>query len=316
MATQLRSLDPDDAGEMHRILRASEVHDRIPQVTSLAEIEEIFSEPHFDPAGHGRLVLRDGEPAGWGRLWHVPSGEGEERIYLEGTIHPGHRRRRAGDALFAWQVEAGTEALRATGADPGYLRCHCYEWEDGAAALYRSHGFEPVRWNDELLRPLDDLPRPAPPEGVVVSPWDREREEEIRLVKNAAFADHWGSTPTDAATWAAWMDGHGIRHDLSFVALAGDQVIGMSLNEHFPADEGLTGRRDGWIGSLAVVREWRGQGVATALIAHSLEAFARAGLTHAALGVDSENPTGAAGLYRRLGFEEIARWVTYQSEIT
>ena len=48
------------------------------------------------------------------------------------------------------------------------------------------------------------------------------------------------------------------------------------------------------------------------MIAHSLHAFAAADLTHASIGVDSENPTGAARLYRSLGFERAQRSITHQ----
>jgi ribosomal protein S18 acetylase RimI-like enzyme len=48
------------------------------------------------------------------------------------------------------------------------------------------------------------------------------------------------------------------------------------------------------------------------LIAHALHAFAEAGLTHASIEVDSENPTGAARLYRSLGFEPRQRTITFE----
>ena len=48
--------------------------------------------------------------------------------------------------------------------------------------------------------------------------------------------------------------------------------------------------------------------------AASLDAFAAAGLTHAALDVDSSSPTGAARLYRSLGFETAARSVASRLE--
>jgi len=57
---------------------------------------------------------------------------------------------------------------------------------------------------------------------------------------------------------------------------------------------------------------WRGRGVASALVVRSLQAFEAAGLSHAALGVDGDNPTGAAHLYRSLGFEPHRRSVTYE----
>jgi hypothetical protein len=46
------------------------------------------------------------------------------------------------------------------------------------------------------------------------------------------------------------------------------------------------------------------------LIAHSLGAFAAQGFTHGAIGVDSDNPSGAGGLYSSLGFETRYRWMT------
>lgn len=304
-----------DAPEIHELIRAGEIHDRHPLVTSLEEVVEYFHEPHFEPATHARLAVLDGEAVGWGRLWHVPSGEREERVYLMGTVHPDRRRRGVGSTLIEWQMEAGTALVAGSEGLPRYLRTTCFDWELEAIGLYERHGFTAVRWNEELLRGLDDLPGVTPPPDVTVVPWDRTRDEEARAVKNTAFADHWGSTPTDEATWRSWLTGHGTRLDLSFMAISGGRLVGLGLNEHFPADEQLHGRREGWIGSLAVLREWRRRGVATALIERSLRAFRDAGFTHAAIGVDSDNPTGAARLYTSLGFETQTRGVTYQLEV-
>ena len=132
-------------------------------------------------------------------------------------------------------------------------------------------------------------------------------------MKNAAFADHWGSTPTSEHHWGQMTTGYGARLDLSFVALDDDgAVVGHCLCKRFEADDELIGRSDGWVDSLGTLREWRGRGVASGLIAHALHAFAAAGLTHASIGVDSENPTGAARLYRGLGFEPRTRRITYE----
>lgn len=133
--------------------------------------------------------------------------------------------------------------------------------------------------------------------------------------KNEAFGDHWGSTPTGAGAWASWLNEQAVRLDLSFVAVAEGRPMGYSVNLHYSADEQLTARRDGWIGSLGVLRPWRRRGVATALIERSLHAFAAAGFTHAMIGVDSANPSGAAGLYRKLGFEPWVRSVTHEIEV-
>jgi hypothetical protein len=47
----------------------------------------------------------------------------------------------------------------------------------------------------------------------------------------------------------------------------------------------------------------------------SCNVFLAAGFTHSMIGVDSENPTGAAGLYKRLGFETLYQTVAWELSV-
>jgi ribosomal protein S18 acetylase RimI-like enzyme len=67
--------------------------------------------------------------------------------------------------------------------------------------------------------------------------------------------------------------------------------------------------------TLGTVPRWRRRGLASALIVESMRRFRDAGLSHAALGVDAENPTGALGISTRLGFTEVNRAVALAKEL-
>ena len=86
-------------------------------------------------------------------------------------------------------------------------------------------------------------------------------------------------------------------------------IVGYSLNEHYPDDEAVSGRLDGWIGSIGTLRSHRKRGIASALIVESLYAFAEAGFNSSMLGVDTENPSGAYAIYERLGYSPLQRSV-------
>jgi len=49
-------------------------------------------------------------------------------------------------------------------------------------------------------------------------------------------------------------------------------------------------------------REYRGRGIASALIGRNLRVLRARGMTEAALSTDSDNPSGALDLYERHGF--------------
>ena len=87
------------------------------------------------------------------------------------------------------------------------------------------------------------------------------------------------------------------RFDLSLpvVAWADDEVAGFTL--YYPKRMGDWG----WISVLGVAPAWRRQGLGLALLQESFRRIRATGETVAALGVDSENPTGATRLYERAG---------------
>lgn len=60
-----------------------------------------------------------------------------------------------------------------------------------------------------------------------------------------------------------------------------------------------------------VLPEFRKQGLANALIARSMKLFKSMNMHEAALGVDSENPSGALGLYSGLGYQTYPRAAEY-----
>ena len=252
----------------------------------------------------------------WGRIRHQPSEVREQQAYLHGAVDPALRGEGLGSALLSWQIQRATEILRSGASHlPRYVRVHAYDHEHAAHRLYERHGLSPVRYSEELLRGLESLPAVAPVEGIEIVRWEWSLSEQARLARNDAFADHWGSVPRDKVAWDHVLAAFGTRLGLSYLALDGDHVVGMCRNGHFPGDEAVTGRRDGWIMQVGVIRSHRKRGIASALIARSLAAFKAAGFTHSALGVDSDNPTGAYQLYERLGFGSIHRSVVRQMTV-
>lgn len=313
---ELRPVGIDDVGAVHDLFRRWEIYWKVPLVTSRATVEEELGDPHLTPELDVRGVWNEGRLVAFGSVGHIPSGERQEKAIIAGRVDPEMRRMGIGRRLLAWQIERAVERLRDRDpALPWFVRTYEWEWITDAHHLYSRFGLNPVRWFEDLVRPLaQPLDTPAP-ESVEIVAWDEVPTDDTRRVSNASFADHWGSTPRDGEAWDHMLASEGTRTDLSFVAVAGGEVVGICLNFHYPDDEEVTGRVDGWIAHLGVLREWRRRGVGAALIARSLDAFREAGMDHAMLGVDADNPTGASGLYRRLGFEPLHRTVTSEIRI-
>ena len=78
-------------------------------------------------------------------------------------------------------------------------------------------------------------------------------------------------------------------------------MAGYQLASHDPDGAVSRGYSEGYTDLLGVRREYRGRGIAQALLADAMRRFAAAGMDRASLDVDSENPTGALALYEQDG---------------
>jgi GNAT superfamily N-acetyltransferase len=206
------------------------------------------------------LARRNGEPAGSLAIALMPSRPTIGFSFV--TVLPEHRGVGVGSALYdtarGWLVER--DIAEVEGVVP----------EDDAASLAwaRRRGFEEVERNSRLVLELQDYEPPpvAPPDGIEITSW-AERPELARglyAVAAESFPDVPGAEDEVMEPFDDWLEHHmrgsGDRPEATFVALAGDEVVGyakFSLTAARPRDANhdMTG----------VKRAWRGRGIAGAL---------------------------------------------------
>jgi len=320
MTIDYRPLGEADYDSLASLLNVASVVDGRAQHQVGEELREEFESMPVDlPVD--TLAAWDGDRlVGAAYMVYLRSTVREERCYVFGTVHPDHRGAGIGRRLLEWGLERGTVLLRTSGNDlPKYLRVDAPRANTSAIRLFERFGLEPIRYfadiRADLSQPTPDTPGPGP--GFRIVPWDLARNEEARQVKNAAFMDHWGSTPTPPEWWATQTSGFGSRPDWSYFALDDDdRIVGHLITHRFENDDELLGAKYAWIDNIGTLAQWRGRGIASRLITTALAKYREEGMQFAALGVDSANPTGAYRLYESLGFRPWRESVTYQRVVS
>jgi ribosomal protein S18 acetylase RimI-like enzyme len=172
-------------------------------------------------------------------------------------------------------------------------------------------GYEPTIYFDELRRDLSELiDAPAVPVGYEIKPIADAESIDVLAVRNEAFRDHRGSQQWTLEFWESrWSEMH--RADASFVIVNGSVPVAFVRCVVYPHEAELRGYTEGWIEQVGTARAHRGRGLAAALIQSAMAVFASSGIEYATLEVDTENPTGAHGLYTGLGFERVRGYVDY-----
>lgn len=216
--------------------------------------------------------------------------------------------------LLAWAEARSRQILEAI--DPALervIRVGAEEHRIELRAQIEAAGFPPARSWVVMRRELTALPEaPSLPANIRVEPWSAAFEEEARLASNEAFADHWGSQPMTREMWQGiYRSSEVFRPDLSFLAVAGDEVVSLCLTEVSEESNAHRGTAEVYIDRVGTRRAHRRSGIASHLVVRTLQAAASAGLHAAALDVDETSHTQATTVYRRLGFEVAERSITY-----
>jgi len=311
---------PDDFRAMNDVANAVRQAEGDEWFTSYEQFRAYYENlSNCDPATDIVVAERYGRVVGYGRTEWTEEIDGK-RIYYPMAFAPPA----AGRPL----LEAITDAMEArcrqiAAHHPAGAKLLASEAQDGAevrAAMLRERGYEPVRYDFLMVRPtLDELPDAPLPEGLEIRPVRPEQLRQIFDAEVEAFRDHWGwSAPTEADFQQFLTDpvqGAAGNTALWQVAWDGDQVAGMVRGFVNEAENEQFGRRRGWVEHISVRRPWRRRGLARALIAASIRALREAGMTEGALGVDTENLSGALRLYESCGFVPSKRSTTYRKPL-
>lgn len=315
---QWRGADASDIDAIFTLQSAADEVDHPTWLTPREEIADVFSLSHNDPTRDLLLGLNaEGEVLALGQSLLHPDRSGLIRVNLGGVVHPEHRRRGIGTAVFAWQVERAAEQGAAAREEdaafaeyPVEVKAYAQEVDRGAQVLAEAAGFTPQRWFTTMEREMADaVPALDVPEEVALARYAPELSDATLEARNDAFRDHWGSLPTVPEVWARFVGGQHVRPDLSSVVLEGERVVALCLTSVIEEDWERLGASHAYIDLIGVVRDHRRRGLAPAVIAHTLRAIADAGLERAVLDVDTASPTGANSLYEGLGFRATDRSV-------
>jgi GNAT superfamily N-acetyltransferase len=261
-------------------------------------LEWIWHVPYADLARDTALVSDGADLVGYGEAYWDPASPGP--ISIGGVVRPSHRGRGIGTAILEWSMELG----RTRGA-PGLRHPGVYVGDLRSCAFLEANGFEHVRNFYTMALALPSNRPPVRPEGIEILPFRTGRDEHA-LYENheATFADHWGFVPESYETFVGeWYGSRDWVPELAYLAWAGGEAVG-----HAAALEFAT---RGYIGSLGVVRAWRGRGVAQALLHRAFADLAARGYPEVTLGVDASSPTGAVALYEKVGMSVRFEYRTY-----
>ncbi|GAA1620794.1 GNAT family N-acetyltransferase [Catellatospora bangladeshensis] len=286
---ELRTARPDDAADVVA-LRAA-VYPYL--VRGVDSTRQMIADP--PDGGWTAFVAEDGgRVVGWVSAFRntTTSEDGFGDISLL-HVHPEHRERGAGTALFG--------AAREHLAGLGVRRVRAWAQTD-SLDFARARGFTPsreVRYSalEARLAP----PVPDAPPGVTTVPLSALDARAVYAADVAASADEPGDVPKDAVSFETWRyevwDHLGLDREASTAALHGTEIAAFTLV-----------KRDGsrmWSDMTATMPQHRGRGLARLVKTVALHRAAERGVTMAYTSNDESNAPMLA-VNARLGYQPVA----------
>lgn len=299
----MRPATRDDAAAITEMFVEQETLMNGDPESTVEDLYDDWSTPRFDMERDSWVVLSGADLVGYVAIVkNVPPD-----IYVAyGGVRPSHYGNGLGTFLFesverrAAEIAGGTASVR--------------QWidakDEAAIAIVTRRGYSFVRRFWRMDAPLDGEPvEVSDPKEITIRAFAKGRDERTaHTVLEKAFTEHWGYSPTsyEESATSRW-EAEWFRPDLSLVAEAGGEIVAVCIN----------GPRldDGYVEDIGVLPEWRGRGIAEALLRRSFALFKEVGFKRASLNVDSDNSTGAMRLYERVGMEPGTCYDVYEARV-
>jgi ribosomal protein S18 acetylase RimI-like enzyme len=297
----VRAPTPRDAVGIAEVLNAHAVATGRPADETAERVERWFELDDLDPARDMFLAVADGTILGYADV----TAPGAEREIVNVDLRVPPQRPGIVERLLE-EVERRAAELGDAGAR---IRAPANEGDDDYRAALSRRGFRVVRSSVTMEIDLETpTEEPVWPGGLTSRTFVPGEERAVYDAYVEAFADHWGLVPESFADWCTWNLGPSRDTSLWRLVQIGPEIAALCLSVPSRGDD----RTLGWVAVLAVRRPWRRRGLARALLLESFGLFRAIGRRRAALGVDSENTTGAIALYHGVGMRATSRSDTWE----
>jgi len=257
------------------------------------------------------------EIIGYSRVWWNKVQDDNKIIYFQ-FVHFVHEWRGKGirRAIVLWNERRIREIAKKHPDIPKFFEAWAQDTETDWISILTGEGYKPIRYFFEMMRPdLENIPDLPLPEGLEIRPVKPEHYRPIWEAAREAFRDEWNEPEWQEEWYNEWLESPTFDPSLWQIAWDGDQIAGMVRSYIDKKENKEYNRKRGYTEDICVRRPWRKRGLAKALIARSFKILKNRGMTEAALGVDTENPSGALQLYKSMGFKMIKRFTTHQKPL-
>lgn len=216
-----------------------------------------------------------------------------------------------GEAIVSATVSYAREiAVNFPETEP-FIRTGLYATDEAFLHGLRSNGFEQSRilWRMRVDHESNLQPSVAPA-GVEFEDFNHTEDQyrEVHQVQMDAFREYHDFRPKPYEDWREqWVDR--LTEDPNWWRLARVEgtLVGICQRTRRFESAGF-----GYIGSLGVLSEYRGRGIARALLRDAFFHDQRNGLGSTLLHGDSTNPTGAMFLYQSVGMRTDREYLAYR----
>jgi mycothiol synthase len=312
-------LGEEDFPRMVFAINAAKRTDLVERADSVEDMRKNYAHlVNCDPYRDVLIAEVNDSVVGYSRMYWNIDETSKLRIYTSfGFIHPDWRRKGIGRAMLHYNQTALVKIAAQHPHDmERWFESFSQDTEIENESLMKKEGYEPVRHSYNMVRlDLENIPNLLLPEGLEVRPVKPEHHRAIWDAFQEAFHDHWGFVAQTEEDYQSWRENRNYQPDLWQVAWEGDEVAGMVQN-YIDYPENLEYHRlRGYTEGICTRRAWRKRGLARALIARSLHLLKEKGMKEAALGVDTQNLSGALKLYESMGFKPVKRWTIYRKKM-
>ena len=287
----------EDAAEVAALIIEMELAQEGEAETTTADIVRDWE--LMDTARDAWLGRKDERLVAYGALERQPRA-----VVTDGFVHPDFTGRGIG-RLLVRELES-----RAREIEPaGIIETGVSLRDSAGQMLLESEGYRAARRFMRMIVELTEPPVVPEIPGVEVRNLASGEERAFHAVFERSFSRAWGHVESTCEDWWLRMNEVGSGDPaMLFVADRSGELVG----EASCVPERYGG---GWVGTLGVLPESRGQGIGKALLQRAFALFWERGERRVALAVDAENDTGAARLYESVGMRIAFGAIIYEKPL-